>query len=188
MNQFLIVDDEPSASRALSTTLAIQGLGRSDFASTAAEARTAVQARAYEIIFLDINLPEPLGESLLQEFLTLRPGQAVVMVTGLNEAEIAVRCLHHGARDYLTKPCAPTRIVEAVNRARQALRPQLTPGGQLPSVDDVTDTVIQAALERTDGNLTHAAQLIGMSRSGLAKRLAKRQGLFNPDGHGSHDG
>lgn len=182
MNQFLIVEDEPAASRALSTTLAIQGLGRSDTAFTANDARNAVRAKVYEIIFLDINLPEPMGEILLKEFLALRPTQAVVMVTGLNEAEVAVRCLQLGARDYLTKPCSPVRIGEAVARARQPVRTLLTPGSQLPSVDDVTDVVIQAALERTDGNLTHAALLIGMSRSGLAKRLAKRQPGRGADG------
>jgi DNA-binding NtrC family response regulator len=174
MNPFLIVEDESAASRALATTLAIQGIGRCDVAANAVEARRSVRARAYEIIFLDINLPEPVGEVLLKEFLELRPAQAVVMVTGLNEAEAAVRCLQLGARDYLTKPCSPARIAEAVAKARQPVRPLLIPGGQLPSVDDVTDAVIHAALERTDGNLTHAAQLIGMSRSGLAKRLAKR--------------
>lgn len=179
MNPFLIVDDEPAASRALATTLAIQGLGRCDTAATADAARKAVAAQAYEIVFLDINLPEPAGETLLQEFLAQRPEQAVVMVTGLNEAEVAVRCLQRGARDYLTKPCAPTRIAEAVARARQPSRSVLPSGsdGQLPSVDEVTDAVIIAALERTDGNLTAAAELIGMSRSGLAKRMAKRQSL-----------
>ena len=185
MNPFLIVDDEPAAGRAMHASLAIQGLGRADLAGNAEEARRAVRMTTYEIIFLDINLPEPLGEVLLQEFLTLRPGQAVVMVTGLNEAEVAVRCLQHGARDYLTKPCSPARIRAAVDRARQPARMQLTADGQLPSVDEVTDAVIQAALDRTDGNLTHAAQLIGMSRSGLAKRLAKRQNLH---GAGPHDG
>lgn len=175
MNPFLIVEDESAASRALATTLAIQGLGRSDAAATADEARRAVRRQAYEIIFLDINLPEPVGETLLKEFLELRQSQAVVMVTGLNEAEAAVRCLQSGACDYLTKPCTPARVAEAVGKARRPTRSLVLPDGQLPSVDDVTDAVIQAALERTDGNLTHAAQLIGMSRSGLAKRLAKRQ-------------
>lgn len=182
MNPFLIVEDETAASRALCTTLAIQGLGRSDTACTVEDARRLVQAHAYEVIFLDINLPEPMGEVLLKEFLALRPAQAVVMVTGLNEAAVAVRCLQLGARDYLTKPCSPARISEAVSRARQPARSLLTPGAQLPNVDDVTDAVIQAAMERTDGNLTHAAQLIGMSRSGLAKRLAKRQGLSGGSG------
>ncbi len=173
MNLFLIVEDEPAASRALSTTLAMQGLGRCDTAFTAEEARRAVRAKNYEIIFLDINLPEPLGEVLLAEFLALRPTQAVVMVTGLNEAEVAVRCLQVGARDYLTKPCTSERIAEAVRLARQPVRTLLMPDRQLPSVDEVTDAVIKAALDRSKGNLTHAAQLIGMSRSGLAKRLGK---------------
>ncbi|MEK7415639.1 MAG: response regulator [Planctomycetota bacterium] len=179
---FLIVEDEAATSRALSATLAIQGLGRSDIASTADQARSAVRARAYEVIFLDINLPEPLGETLLKEFLVLRPTQAVVMVTGLNDAEVAVRCLRLGARDYLTKPCSPARLSAAVQRARQPVHNLLPPGNQLPSVDDVTDAVIHAALERTDGNLTHAAQMIGMSRSGLAKRMAKRQPVRSGDG------
>jgi ActR/RegA family two-component response regulator len=96
------------------------------------------------------------------------------MVTGLNEAEVAVRCLQLGARDYLTKPCSPARITEAVGRARQPGRAVLPPVGPLPSVDEVTDAVILAALERTDGNLTHASQMVGLSRSGLAKRMAKR--------------
>lgn len=183
MNPFLIVEDEPAAGRALHASLAIQRLGRADLAANAEDARQAVRANAYEIIFLDINLPEPLGEVLLQEFLAKRPGQAVIMVTGLNEAEVAVRCLQQGARDYLTKPCSPARLRAAIDRARQPTRMQLAPDGQLPSVDDVTDAVIQAALDRTDGNLTHAAQLIGMSRSGLAKRLAKRQSLRGAEPH-----
>ena len=171
---FLIVEDETAASRALSTTLAIQSLGRSEIASSADAARRAVQASAFEIIFLDINLPEPVGEVLLQEFLALRPTQAVVMVTGLNEADIAVRCLQNGARDYLTKPYSAARISEAVTRARQPKSTLVAPDGQLPSVDDVTDAVIEAALERSEGNLTQAALMIGMSRSGLVKRRAKR--------------
>jgi DNA-binding NtrC family response regulator len=179
MSPFLIVDDEPSSCRALGTTLAIQGLGRADFAANAEKARSAVQAGHYEIIFLDINLPEPLGETLLAEFLALRPSQAVIMVTGLDQAEVAVRCLRAGARDYLTKPCSPTRVAEAVERARKPMQPIIEPDAPLPSVDDVTDAVIRAALARTDGNLTQAAQLVGMSRSGLAKRMTKRRGQLD---------
>jgi DNA-binding NtrC family response regulator len=175
MSSFLIIDDETSAARALSTALAVMGLGRSDLAFSPDEARAAVRTRGYEVVFLDINMPEPIGETLLQEIIALRPTQAVVMVTGLNEAESAVRCLRLGARDYLTKPSTPARLAEAVERARRPATALLTPDGQLPSVDDVTDLVVEAALGRTGGNLTQAAQLIGMSRSGLAKRLAKRR-------------
>ncbi len=171
---FLIVEDETAASRALSTTLAIQGLGRSEAVFTADDARRAMRAKSYEIVFLDINLPEPVGEILLKEFLAMRPAQAVVVVTGLNEADIAVRCLQAGARDYLTKPYSAVRISEAVARARQPKSTLVAPDGQLPSVDDVTDAVIEAALERSEGNLTQAALMIGMSRSGLVKRRAKR--------------
>lgn len=173
MSDFLIIEDDAAAARALATTLAIQGLGRSDIVASAGTARAAVQTRAYDIVFLDLNLPEPVGEGLLHGILDLRPTQAVVVVTGLNDAEVAVRCLQRGARDFLTKPCSLARIVAAVVRSRRSV-PPLVVDGALPSVDAVTDAIIQAALERTGGNLTQAAGLIGMSRSGLAKRLAKR--------------
>ncbi len=175
MNEFLIIEDDLDAHRALQTVLAVQGLGRSDLALDATAARMAIAKHAYEMIFLDLNLPQPVGEQLLREILAQRPRQIVIVITGQNEVAVAVRCMQHGARDFLTKPCAGPRIVDSVMRARQPLLPRWANDGQLPSVDEATDAVISAAMLRTHGNLTQAAQLIGMSRSGMVKRLAKRR-------------
>ena len=175
MNEFLIIEDDLDANRALQTVLAMQGLGRSDMALDVATARAAIAKQAYEVIFLDLNLPQPVGEQLLREIISQRPEQVVIVITGQNEVAVAVRCMQHGARDFLTKPCSGPRIIDSVMRARQPLLPRAAGDGQLPSVDEVTDAVISAAMQRTQGNLTQAAQLIGMSRSGMVKRLAKRR-------------
>ena len=88
------------------------------FRSTADEARRAVRSRIYEVVFLDINLPEPLGEVLLKEFLELRP----LLVRGPHrdvDLDVAFNSRHHAP------PRFPGPYVRSSHRSVEAGPPDL---------------------------------------------------------------
>jgi DNA-binding NtrC family response regulator len=68
-------------------------------------------------VVLDLTMPHLSGEDLLPEICRSHPGLPVIIMTGLNEIEIAVRCMRAGAFDYMVKPVEPMRLVSGVRNA-----------------------------------------------------------------------
>jgi len=66
-----------------------------------AEARTALQRAAPDLVLLDVNLPDSRGFGPLSEISATRP---VVMLTAFGGVNQAVQAMQHGAADYLVKP------------------------------------------------------------------------------------
>ncbi len=115
----LIVDDEPLAREALTNALAGRDdIERSDSACNAVEALDRLREAAYDVLFLDISMPEVSGIELLDR---LRedslPVPSVVFVTAYKEYAIAAFEKH--AVDYVLKPFSNDRINEALDAAFQ---------------------------------------------------------------------
>jgi DNA-binding NtrC family response regulator len=62
-------------------------------------------------------MPYVYGEDLLSSIVCGYPGIPVIMITGIDEVETAVRCMKTGAFDYLTKPVEEARLLTTVRRA-----------------------------------------------------------------------
>ncbi|MDA8201086.1 MAG: response regulator transcription factor [Thermaerobacter sp.] len=87
-------------------------------AGTAAEAQQLVRRRTYDVLLVDIGLPDADGVDLCQELRTITPAP-ILMITARHDIPERVRALDHGADDYLPKPFA---IEELVARMRAILR------------------------------------------------------------------
>lgn len=87
-------------------------------AATAAEARELVRRRTYDVLLVDIGLPDADGVDLCQELRTTTPAP-ILMITARHDIPERVRALDHGADDYLPKPFA---MEELVARMRAILR------------------------------------------------------------------
>lgn len=76
----LIVDDVELVAR--TTALLLQTLGaRAATATTAAEARRAVEAEAWDLVLLDLEIPGVVGTALKDELRARRPGVPIVVVS-----------------------------------------------------------------------------------------------------------
>ena len=86
-------------------------------ASSAEEADHFLTSRAFDLMLVDIDLPRMNGIELLVWALKRDPELAVIMLTGLDRPDLALKCFEAGARTYLVKPIASEFLRPAVRDA-----------------------------------------------------------------------
>ena len=121
--QLLLVDDDPDLTRLLTGYFLQLGV-RIESAATGSQAREALRQGRFDLVLLDLGLPDGSGQVLLSEIVAANPELPVIVSTGVNEADTARECLRAGACDYVTKPFLLAEVHSAVRREcrRTALR------------------------------------------------------------------
>ena len=119
----LVVDDESSIRKLFEKELKAPGR-RITTAGNASEALFLVRESIFDIIVLDIKLPDMNGMDLLVHFQETLPDVAVIMITGHGDIETAVEAMRVGAYDYLTKPFSLDRVEMVIENAYQRVRLQ----------------------------------------------------------------
>jgi putative nucleotidyltransferase with HDIG domain len=99
----LIVDDESNLLKLVSMILIKNGF-TSDMAHNLDEAYKAFSRKKYDIVFLDLGLPDGSGFKALERAIDIFPETLVVMITGVHDLQTAVSAIRKGAFDYITKP------------------------------------------------------------------------------------
>ena len=110
MNRILWVDDEIDLLQPYIIYLSNKGYEVAT-ATNGQDALDAVQAAAYDIVFLDENMPGLTGLETLQELKRLRPEVPVVMITKSEEEHIMEEAIGEKIADYLIKPVNPSQIL-----------------------------------------------------------------------------
>ena len=112
--KILVVDDEQGARDALQVVL------EDDYEVTTAtngqEAIAYCESSNYDLVFLDVTMPEIDGIETLKRLRSLDDPMDVVMISASDKAEKAVESIKLGAYDYITKPFEPDDILSAVDR------------------------------------------------------------------------
>ncbi len=114
----LLVDDEPAWLRAMS--LALERSAGLKHIVTCSDPRRVVEILEGDdigIVLLDLTMPHLSGEELLPRIAAEHPEIAVIVVSGLNQVETAVRCMKLGAFDYHVKTEEEDRLIAGVLRA-----------------------------------------------------------------------
>src|SRR5210317_2136347 len=114
--RILIVDDEEIVVRSCLRILSEEEFDI-DVANNGLEALSRVNEKDYDMMILDIMMPKMNGIEVLQRVKETHPDIDVIMITGLNEIETAVKAMKLGAFDYLPKPFDPEELELVVNRA-----------------------------------------------------------------------
>jgi two-component system, OmpR family, response regulator len=116
--KILVVDDEPGIRSFIGRALDAAGYA-ADLAATGTEALRRTQASHYDLVILDLVMPDLAGQVVMDRLLAARPDQAVLVLSCLADVASKVECLEHGAQDYLTKPFS---LAELLARVRVRLR------------------------------------------------------------------
>ena len=118
LGRILIVDDEPKICSFIGRALAAAGYA-TEFADSGAEGLRRALATRYDLVILDLVMPDLDGRQVLGRLLASRPGQAVIVLSCVADVAAKVDCLERGAQDYLTKPFS---LAELLARVRVRLR------------------------------------------------------------------
>ncbi len=117
----LVIDDEESIRRLLEKELASSS--REVFtANDAAGALGMVRQRWFDVIIMDLLLPDSSDLELLIKVRDLSPGTEVVMITGHGDIDSAVEAMKFGACDFIPKPFNLDRLDLIVEKAHQRAR------------------------------------------------------------------
>ncbi len=121
----LLVDDEPAWLRSLSLTLeSSAGITNTILCQDSRQVPALLDGGGIGLVLLDLTMPHFSGEELLKEIAERHPEVAVIVISGLNQIETAVRCMKLGAFDYFVKTDEEDRLVGGVLRAVRMLELQ----------------------------------------------------------------
>lgn len=167
----LVVDDNPAILTAARICLA----GEFDRVLTLASPEvllTRLAQEKVEVVLLDMNFA--LGSNSGQDGLfwlraihKKHPAIPVVLVTAYADVKLAVRGMKIGAADFVAKPWDNQELVRILKEAIDA-------GRRVVPLEQVETEHVQKVVERCHGNISRAAELLGITRQTLYAKMKKR--------------
>jgi two-component system nitrogen regulation response regulator NtrX len=117
----LIIDDEAGIRSTLSGILQDEGY-RTDSAETAGQGLAKLAGESFDLVMLDVWLPDRDGLDLLRELREAGNEVPVVVISGHGSIDSAIKAIRLGAQDFLEKPLSLSRVVLTVANALERLR------------------------------------------------------------------
>src|SRR6266849_6230483 len=116
LGRVLVIDDEAEIRESLETLLQLEGYAVAS-AATGNEGTALLGERTFDIVLLDLALPDKNGMDVLAEIRMLNPQQPVIMITAYGTVENAVRAMQSGATNFIQKPWDNEKLLADVRAA-----------------------------------------------------------------------
>lgn len=166
MADVLIIDDEINICMMLKAVIGSNG-HRADYAQTIKDGNSKIVSNPYDVVFLDVYLPDGNGLELLPLIKSTASSPEVIIITGENSQEGAEIAIKNGAWDYLTKPFSIDNISLQLTRAMQYREEKMAARsplilkregiiGESPQIKACLNLVAQAALSDINVLITGA--------------------------------
>ncbi len=137
MSRVLVIDDDRALCRSIQLQLEAEGHEVAS-AHTAAEGLAQAHEGHFDLVLLDLLLPDRNGLDVLRELVTDRADLPVVMVTGTQDTRATIEAMRVGAFDYIRKPISRDDLLLTIAKVSQhAARPARA--GETPSADTEPD-------------------------------------------------
>ncbi len=121
MQKILLIDDDPDLRETLSSLLELEQYAVTA-CGTAEEGRAALNKERFNIILVDIFLPDTNGIEFVKEIHEQGINSPVVIITGSSEIELARKAIRLGVFDYLVKPFKNIQFQQVVKNALMQFR------------------------------------------------------------------
>ena len=176
----LIIDDEQEIRESLEQLLRLEGY-QADSASTGEEGLKRIEGGVFDLVLLDINLPDRNGLDLLKSIKHDSPEVSVIMITAYDSSQMAFQASKQGAESYVTKPWDNDKLLLEVRnlldksrlqaenlQLRRALKRFALPNivGRGDKMQKVMDLITQVAISR--------ATVLISGESGTGKELVAK--------------
>ena len=179
--QVLVVEDEADQRLVVESIIADAGYSVHSVAS-AEEALALLKDTQVELLYSDWQLPGMDGLALMQKARSLQPGLAFILATGHGSIEHAVKAMHAGADDYLSKPFTKHTLLFTLNKVsktRQILAENKTLKQALGMQERLLDMIgksnpMQILFRRVEKLAGTKATVLVTGESGTGKELAAR--------------
>lgn len=196
-NRILLVEDNPGDARLLRETLKDVANYRFDLEHVErfSQALERLQREHFDVVLLDLSLPDSQGLDTLAPVRDAAPDVPILVLTGLNDEDLAVRALRVGAQDYLVKGQADgTSVVRAIRYARERKAAEEQIQRHLKRISVLRDinlaitstldlrTILDVLLEKIDLSFNYAVATsvrLFNPRTGLLEPVACRN--LDPD-------
>ncbi len=115
----LVVDDALFMRRMLSDILKKEGIEICGEAENGKDAIQKYQQLKPDLVTMDIVMPkieEIDGVGAVKEIIKADPQAKIIMISAMGQHSLVVEAIQAGAKDFVTKPFQPSRVIEAVKR------------------------------------------------------------------------
>jgi DNA-binding NtrC family response regulator len=113
----LMVDDEVQTLNSFEMVLRSANVNHLIRCQDSREVMPLLSRQEIEVMLLDLSMPHLTGQELLSVVANDFPEIPVIIITGSNDVDTAVRCMKSGAFDYMVKPVEKSRLISGVRRA-----------------------------------------------------------------------
>jgi len=176
----LIIDDEQEIRESLEQLLRLEGY-QANSAPTAEEGMKRVESGVFDLVLLDISLPDRNGLEVLKFIKRDSPDTGVIMITAYDSSQLAFQASKEGAESYITKPWDNDKLLLEIRNAldksrlqveniqlRRALKRFALPNivGKSEKMHKVMDLILQVAPSR--------ATVLITGQSGTGKELVAK--------------
>ena len=114
--KILVIDDEDIVRTSCSRTLSPEGYELS-LAKNGTEGLKMADAERFDLVLTDLKMPDVDGIEVLRSINENRPATEVIIVTGYQTVDTAVKAIKLGAFNYIEKPFTPDTLISAVREA-----------------------------------------------------------------------
>lgn len=166
----LIIDDNSSILTALKICLSntfekVLTLPRPDTAPT------LLQQEQVDLILLDMNFTLGVnsgqeGLLWLRTFRRLHANIPVVLITAYADIQLAIKGLKAGAADFVTKPWDNDELI-------RSLKDAIDGSQEVETLENVENNHIHKVVDKCHGNISRAAELLGITRQTLYAKLKR---------------